>query len=96
MKVFNFVRYDYCNQCNTDRSIECYDSYGKPVNYSLLVDQYLKEKDIDRVLNGYRTFIYFRCKKCGALYRLDWRTRFPVPLRSEFVVENFIEKLSSK
>lgn len=76
-----FIRHDrsdYCINCHTS-NIELYDMYNNPVNYSLLVTKYLQGGDINSVLNK-RELSYFRCKKCGQIYRIDWRNNyFPIP-----------------
>lgn len=92
----SFVREDYCSNCHTN-NLECYDMYDKPINYPLLVNRGFNDNDLAKVVDSNRSLCYFRCKKCGEYFRLDWRNfKYPVPLRTEFFVNNFVNNTNSK
>lgn len=88
MNVMKFIRYDKCFNCNAERSIECYDSYNNPINYPVLVDKYLDNKEINIEK---RSLSYMKCKKCNTEYKINWsrQDRFPIPLYDKFYIDLF-------
>lgn len=90
-KIFRIIRADRCMECNSDRSIELFDIYDKPVNYSYLLDLLERNNiDINEKLNN-RQLSYMQCRKCGKVYCIDWRDRnYPVPVRAFWYLEQFL------
>lgn len=86
------IREDLCANCNSNRSIECYDSFGNSINYTLLVDKYKinKEEAISKI--NKRSLSYMKCKICNTIYIIDWRDKFPKPLRNEYCISEFLKK----
>lgn len=89
------LRPDYCIRCNTERSLECYDSRNTSINYSILIDKYYSDQSIlDRIEN--MDISHIRCRNCGSTYSIDWRSRLPIPLRSNIDVNIFVNKQLKK
>ena len=90
-KIFSVIRPDKCMECNTERSIELFDIFDRPVNYSYLLDLIeSKNINIDEKFNN-RQLSYMRCKRCGKVYCIDWRTKnYPVPVRAFWYLEQFL------
>ena len=92
-KIFSIIRPDKCMECNTERSIEIFDVFDKPINYSYLLDL-LESKNIDvnERLNN-RQLSYMQCRRCGKIYCIDWRNRnYPVPVRAFWYLDIFLDK----
>lgn len=98
VKIMNIIRPDKCMECKTDRCIELYDIYDKPVNYTYLVDMYergKREDIIDRL--DKRQLSYMKCKRCGKQYCIDWRDRsLPIPIRAFWYIDNFLDSNYNK
>ena len=93
--MIRIPRLDYCTNCNTPRSIECYDINDKPLNYAHLLDYMDSGKEInlkDRLVK------YMKCTKCGHVYCIDWQfnTDIPRPLHLFNHLEIFIDKNYSR
>lgn len=88
MKIFTYERYDYCNICNTDKGIECYDKYDKTINYSYFITAYMRGNIISTFDN--KELTYMKCKRCGYVYAIDWTNGVPLPLRNFRHIENFL------
>lgn len=92
IKIMNTIRPDKCMECNTDRCIELYDIYDKPVNYTYLVDMYERGNNqniIEKFDN--RQLSYMKCKRCGKQYCIDWRNRtLPIPIRAFWYLDHFL------
>lgn len=97
INVFSKIRPDKCMECNTERAIEIFDVFNKPVNYSYLLDL-LESKDIDiseKFSN--RQLSYMQCRRCGKVYCIDWRSRnYPVPVRAFWYLEQFLHNNYSR
>lgn len=89
IKIWKVQRYDTCHNCNEPRSIECYDEYDEPIRYSILLDKYLKGKDISEIINS-RVFTIMKCCKCGKVYCIDWTGDFPRPLTNPMKLDWFL------
>ena len=77
-----FIRPDTCPACNSSRSLEAYDVYGKPINSGLIVS--LKRTGDERYkdyLDSKRPIYLLKCKCCGDQPIIYWDNGFPVPLR---------------
>jgi hypothetical protein len=87
IKAVAFCRPDYCNKCNTERAIECYDVYSRPINYTLIMDYVEKGKIVTDIIDK-RELSHMECKKCKTQYNLDWTKApgYPVPLLDNFPV----------
>lgn len=98
IKIMHKIRPDKCMECNTDRSIELFDMYDRQVNYSYLIDQYEKGIILDSMERfDNRQLSYMMCKKCGKVYCIDWRDiHLPVPVRTFWYLENFLDKNYNK
>ena len=83
------LRGDYCDCCNSERSIECYDKNNRPINYTVFIDMYMKDKEIIKKLDN-RELSYMECKKCRKLYLIDWRYQYPMPMRNFGVINDFL------
>lgn len=80
MKPFKFLRPDTCPICNTERSLELYNSNGNPMNYSVMLDRHedLEKKVID--------LSYIKCKKCHHQFFPRWENNkiiFPLEPMNE-------------
>lgn len=93
MKVIQFKRHDNCINCNSDRSIELYDVYNKPVNYSYFLDN-ISRIDIDCF--NKRELSYMKCKKCGKIYNINWVNGIPEPLINKNTLFIFINNIFKK
>lgn len=96
---YPFIKYrpDYCVLCDSQRSIECYDIYGKPINYVILVDKYNRNKELALDILHNKNLSCMKCKRCHNEFRIDWSSpdRFPKPLYSDkFKLNLFINRYS--
>lgn len=77
---------DYCSECMNRHSIELYNMYNKEVNYTLLLQN--KEK-VDKIVDK-SILLYFKCRKCGKIYDIDWTikngSRFPTPFKQKYLL----------
>lgn len=87
-------RPDTCFKCESKRSIECYDIYNNPLNYSLLLDKLETRPDkTDETLSilNKRELVIMRCKKCNKQYVIKWNNGIPEPLRNFCFIEEFLD-----
>lgn len=78
-KLLRAIREDFCIRCAGRGTIECYDKFNNPINYSVLVTKHSQGEDINNVLDK-RELSHFRCTKCGRVYKINWqRDLFPKP-----------------
>ncbi|MGL5750098.1 MAG: hypothetical protein ACRCXT_06195 [Paraclostridium sp.] len=92
-KLYKPLRGDYCIACDTNRVLECYTKFGKPINYTSI---------IDKVECGNMNFIDtlnkveitdMRCRKCKTEYYIDWRLGYPLPIRDTFIFTLFLNHI---
>ncbi len=90
-QLFKPIRGDYCTKCNTQRSIECYNKFDKPINYTYFLDQLEKGRteilgNLDKI-----EITSMCCKKCNEVYFIDWRQGYPLPIRDFIIVDIFLQ-----
>lgn len=90
--VIEFERPDYCVECSTRKSIECYTIYDKPIGYTDLINRLRRNEDIDHILKN-NQLSYMKCRKCGKVYIIFWNTEnhIPEPLRSDIFYNDFMD-----
>lgn len=74
IRPFYFERPNVCNNCKT-RSLELYNMYDKPLNIAAMICN--NELEMAEKLNAR----YFKCKKCGQEYPIQWIDKKPYPLQ---------------
>lgn len=90
IKIFSKIRPDKCMECNTERSIEIFDIFNKPINFSYLIDlTESKNIDINEKFNN-RQLSYMQCRRCGKVYCIDWRNDIPTPIRAFWYLDQFL------
>lgn len=97
IKIFSKIRADKCMECNSDRSIEMFDVFDRPVNYSYLLDLLeTKNIDVNEKFNN-RQLSYMQCRRCGKVYCIDWRNKdYPVPVRAFWYLDRFLDQYYNK
>jgi len=93
IKTISFKRQDHCVKCNADRSIELYDIYDKPINYSYFLDR-LNSVSLDSF--NRRELSYMQCKKCGVVYDITWENKIPEPLINKNTLFIFLNSVFKK
>jgi len=90
-KMIEFKRPDYCIHCETERAIEGYDKFGKPINYTYLIDQKQLGKEVSDKLDR-REVTFMKCRKCNHEFFIDWRTKdnIPKPINSFVPIDYFL------
>lgn len=84
------IRPDDCLNCGGKRTIELYDIKDNPVRYSVLLNNNT-ELYLDK-----RKLKYFKCRKCGKIYNLDWMKKsYPVPLTG-IKIDDFMREYNKK
>lgn len=73
IRPFEFADPDICNNCGC-RSLELYNRYDKPMGLSLAIKS--GEIEMFQKMNAR----YFRCKRCGAEFLIQWNSNIPIPL----------------
>lgn len=87
------LRNDHCPVCDSDRSLEVYDMKNRPVRFTLFIDG----GNLDRLKT--KSLSYLKCRKCGAIFKIDWEgNESPYPLTdqkmNDFIVKyNGISKI---
>src|SRR5699024_4584466 len=87
------LRNDHCPVCDSDRSLEVYDMKNRPVRFTLFIDG----GNLDRLKT--KSLSYLKCRKCGAVFKIDWEgNESPYPLTdqkmNDFIVKyNGISKI---
>ena len=94
-QLIEFTRQDDCSYCNASKSIECYDIYNKPINYSYLLDQYVKDKNVLNRLNN-KVLVYMKCRNCNTKFVIYWddNREIPIPMNkhiSDIYFDSFIK-----
>lgn len=91
-KVIEIQRPDYCIQCNTKKSIECYSIYNKPIHYSNLLDRLNRNESIDSILDNAQ-LSHMICRKCGKTYDISWSidNHIPIPLTTDIFYNYFMD-----
>ncbi len=81
--LIEFARMDDCSCCNTQKSIECYDIYDKPINYTYFLDRYEKDKEVLTKLNN-RVLAYMQCRNCHNKFVIYWdqNREIPIPMNT--------------
>lgn len=87
--LFTPIRADYCTHCGTDRALECYTKFDKPINYPLFLDELKHNSSIIHKLDNYE-IEYMLCRKCKTEFFIDWRNGYPEPIRDFILVEIFL------
>lgn len=82
MKPFRIERPDTCPNCKSQRSLEAYTKYDRPIKLSLRIDR-------DNQFDG--NIYYMKCSKCGYEYFPKWLSlsKFPFPMHDSDY-ENFM------
>lgn len=75
-----FIRDDYCDNCNHERSIEIYNFFGKALGFPNLVDERLKIGALSKVFDKEQIYI-MKCSNCGKRFKIDWTDGYPRPMR---------------
>lgn len=90
IKPVRFYRPDMCIKCKSERSLDCYDKYSRPIGFSRIID--LKQKGKNVTINS-KELHYMKCKKCNKIYQLDWKDgrEIPYPLINNIKIDNFLE-----
>lgn len=89
--ITHIPRQDYCEYCNSNRSIELYDKNNKALNYSHILDYVEQGKEVDL---SNRNLKYMKCKKCGHVFKLLWcNQKVPDVLHNESMIDIFVESL---
>ena len=73
IKPIKFIDPVICNSCG-NRSLEIYNRYDKPMGLTLAIQS--GEIEMFQKMN----VRYFKCKKCGAEFPIQWRDNIPIPL----------------
>ena len=83
---------NYCNKCG-DTSIELYTANNRPLYYSVLLNRIERGEDIDLLESGAK---YFMCRKCKTEYRIMWANKFPYPMRTDNMVNIFLNSIKGE
>ena len=79
---------DFCSNCKNKHSLELYDNLNKPINYTLLLRNRDKLRDVEKN----HILSHFKCTKCSKVYDIDWSLccgiRFPIPFKENKYLEN--------
>lgn len=73
-KPFIFGRPDTCPKCNKSRSLEVYNRFDKPMNYSFILDRH---EDISKRMID---ISYIKCKRCHERFFPRWDNEFIYPM----------------
>jgi len=89
----NIKREDHCIYCHSDRVVELYDAYNKPVNYSYFLDN---QDKIGVSTFDKREMSYFKCRKCGQSYNIEWHNGKPEPSINKNTLFIFLNNVFKK
>lgn len=89
IKPFILERDDYCTNCRTQKTIELYNIYDKPMRYSNLLS-FANNINLDSVLDK-TVLSYMKCKKCGKIYKICWKDHKPAPMVCDPVFDDFMQ-----
>lgn len=93
-----FVRDDYCDNCDHQNTIEIYNFFGKPLGFSNLVNERLRNGELSKIFDKEQVYI-MKCTNCNKRFKIDWTDGYPRPMRvfnrllREFQI-NFIDRSS--
>lgn len=73
-RAIEIIPLDTCHVCMTPNSIEMYNNYNSPCNYS---SKLRNGTDEFTSLKAYAKFM--KCKKCGSIFSIDWSKGIPQP-----------------
>lgn len=91
--LFKPLRGDYCHKCGSHRTIECYNVFNKPINYSILLDK-IEQGDMSVIGKLDNAEIsYMICRKCKEQFFIDWRMRYPMPVRDFILIDIFLDSV---
>lgn len=62
-----YSRYDTCLFCNSERSVDIYNNFNRPIHLSILIDR----NEIDRV-KSMQNLRYMKCSKCGKITKINY------------------------
>lgn len=83
--LFNILqRDDYCYNCSSERAIEMYDVFGKPIGYSHILDN--NESIMDMRLK------FAKCSRCGKIYNIDRSDTKKNPRPMTININHFLNK----
>lgn len=89
MDALKFYRYDHCINCDSKRAIEAFNTFNKPVQFSMLLDNIA---NLNKILDNV-TLSHMKCRKCGKEYRIIWdENKIPRPLYVENKIDLFLNK----
>lgn len=71
-QAIDFIPIDTCHICMTPNSIDLYNNYNSPCNFTKKIEQ-------GELTNLKAYGSYMRCKKCGAKFMIDWTRGIPQP-----------------
>ena len=83
---------DFCTNCGTKHSIQCYTVYNKALNYKSILDQLDSGKEIEETL-GKNELAYMMCTRCKKKYKIQWNTENmrPEPMRTNIFINHFLD-----
>ena len=77
-------RSDDCIYCKAKRSVEMYNDYNRPINYSTLLDNNTNMLALK--------IKYAKCNNCGRQSNIFWdHTQTPIPLYTTSLVDLFMQ-----
>ena len=82
-------REDFCPCCKKERSIECYNNKGEPINYSIYLDKRDSGNIVEFKNKGYITNM--SCTRCRTKFIIDWTRPFPRPLLFNGFYKSFMK-----
>lgn len=85
-----FERQDTCPICESKRSIECYDTFNRPIQFTKILDCIENNQNFDL---RFREFSYMKCKNCNVRFMLDWKDKnIPRPLVYKNILYEMLDK----
>ena len=62
-----YTRYDTWIFCGSERSIEIYNNFNRPIHFSILIDR----GEIDNI-KSLQNLRYMKCSKCGKITKINY------------------------
>lgn len=89
--------FDTCVKCGKKNSIECYDRNGMIIRYSILLNRFKKDKNLQYI--DKRPIEKFKCTNCGKEFDIYWTIidtdiRFPIPFTNKLRLDYLINKIN--
>lgn len=87
MTLINPTYHDHhenCPECNATDSLELFDKNDDSYNYQYILNTH------DLKCTDNKSLRYFKCNKCGAIFKIDWCGCVPIPLNEDKITD-FIE-----